>query len=650
MESKQAIENGQTVTIWYKVVSGVTESNIDAELAKALQQIQVNTGLNQNSNANNLNKIPELDISISLTNYATGASGSASGSSDVTILPATDKAEISISAGETIEDSQAIIPIAITVSNAADQSGDWKIVDGKMYFTVASDVSGTLTYSNGQVVKSLTAAELKQLGIDLGLTDGQLVYVVEGVEPNTAINLQYQLDGQSHGVKGNFELNAWVQNQENALSSNGSTQVVISDGQGQLVIKPVNNIPVLEVIAQGNEQDGTGRLASGSIQLNFAKFENMPHQTGEVLYSAVLQNIPAGFIIYYGEDEASAKMAVNAGEGVWSLPITANELPKYISIKPPANWSGTLDDIKLTVSTGETTLKPTTSEYEFDLVVKPVADGIQDFVPTYSFNEKGSISTVLNLNIGMRDPSAATNSTAKDQHTEVTDLILKGFTDPAAIFIANGVEISADRITLIQDNNGVYQYTITGLTQTELDQLEIVHKNTNGQLIIKAEAYTYEVDLNGNKVSENSATKDADFKFQVSGVAETATASLMLLDDDQDTTNTSQTHFASDTDGILQGHTGQDYFIWDTVPDEDMVTRVQDFNPDEDQLDVSRLLDQLGWDGERPLSDFMSYTQNGEDAELVIGKDSNSVTIIVENNDWSNIEGLMKSDDFKADN
>ena len=644
MSSKQVIENGKAVTVWYKVVSGLTKDDIDAELAKALQEIQVNTGANQNSNTNNLGKSPELDISISLKNYGTGASGSSAGNSSIEILPETDEAQLSISVGQTTEDSLDLIPIEIMVSNSADKTGDWTIVGGKMYFTVDPAVSGTLQYTNGLPVSIASEADLIELGITV--EPGQLVYVIDHVQPDTTVQLQYQLDDKPHGLKGDFELKAWIQNQENSLKSSGTTQVLVSEGTANLVIKPVNNIPEIKIIASGNEQDGTGRLAKGSIELNFEILENMPNQTSEILYSAVLNNILPGFIVYYGDDEASAKMAMNAGDGVWSLPIFDNALPKYISIKAPAHWSGTLTDIQLSLLSGEETLKAINTKYNFDLVVTPIADGIKDFAPTYSFNEGTKESVVLNLNIGMRDPSAAENSDVNDEYNEVADLILSGFTDPNAHFQANHQAIDADRINVVINKDGTYTYTIKALTQTELDQLEIFHKNTKGQLTIKAQAYTYEVDQDGKQIGDVSETANASFKFKVSGLAETV-AAMSLIDDSLE----AQAYTVRPTEEILQGHEGQDYFVWDEIPTENTLNRIQGFNQaEQDQIDVSQLLDQLGWDENSPLSDFVSYSQNGEDAQLVIAKNSNqATTIIVENNNWSDLDALVKSGDLKTE-
>jgi hypothetical protein len=80
-------------------------------------------------------------------------------------------------------------------------------------------------------------------------------------------------------------------------------------------------------------------------------------------------------------------------------------LPTYVSIKPPAYWSGTLDDLKLVLMSGVS--PATATEVNFDLVVTPVADGIADFKPTYSFNQTGNPLTTLNLNIGMWDSNVS---------------------------------------------------------------------------------------------------------------------------------------------------------------------------------------------------------------------------------------------------
>ena len=81
------------------------------------------------------------------------------------------------------------------------------------------------------------------------------------------------------------------------------------------------------------------------------------------------------------------------GEGSvnsWSLPLDASgQLPAYVAILPPENWSGTIENIALTVYSGESSLEPTADTATFDLEVIPVADGV-NLHPTLTFGTEGS--------------------------------------------------------------------------------------------------------------------------------------------------------------------------------------------------------------------------------------------------------------------
>jgi Ca2+-binding RTX toxin-like protein len=157
----------------------------------------------------------------------------------------------------------------------------------------------------------------------------------------------------------------------------------------------------------------------------------------------------------------------------------------------------------------------TATEVNFDLVVTPVADGIADFKPTYSFNQTGNPLTTLNLNIGMRD-SERVNNAAYDENAELTRLQLTGIPDGLnTVFLANGAMIDPGRISLSGST-----LTIIGLTQNELDNLQILHSPTAGKISITAAAQTYEVDASGAEVHTSGWTSAASaFDLQVTGTA-----------------------------------------------------------------------------------------------------------------------------------
>lgn len=139
---------------------------------------------------------------------------------------------------------------------------------------------------------------------------------------------------------------------------------------------------------------------------------------------------------------------------------------------------------------------PTAWPVAFDLVIAPQADGLA-LAPTLSFGKAGDI-VALHLNAAMKDPVAAG---ASDGHSERTTLQLSGFPDgDKVVFHANGTALDASRVSFA---GGVY--TITGLSQAELDGLGFQHGGTGGTQTIDVTAWTQEVDPTGHPVGAPSA-------------------------------------------------------------------------------------------------------------------------------------------------
>ncbi len=498
-------EGSVPVKLWTKTVSvtnATAQSVLDAELAN----IMTDPDNHANSNAHNQGGQHMYPLDITVAFYSGGATSEDRVTSNVDLAPVTDPATLAIDA--TATDEGGIVPITINVTSTggADENGDWTIVDGKLYLQVANGVDAVIA---GQLQDSLgnpLATETDPAGLPAGT-----YYVLNGVAPNTPIQLQYAIDhdGTAEYQHGSFQLNGWVINQEN-----GSTPL-LSNGSDNIVINQVNTPPAVTVVATDSEHNGTGANAVGSVELNITLTIANGTDPHEKLYSAFIKDLPSGFTVYVGATEATATLANNAGEGVWSIPTPGGVLPAYVSIKPPAYWSGTLDDLKLVLMSGEVS-PATATEVNFDLVVTPVADGIADFKPTYSFNQTGNPLTTLNLNIGMWD-SERVNNAAYDENAELTRLQLTGIPNGLnTVFLANGAMIDPSRISL----SGA-TLTIVGLTQAELDNLQILHSPTAGKISITATAQTYEVNALGVEVHTSAAWTPAAsaFDLQVTGTA-----------------------------------------------------------------------------------------------------------------------------------
>ncbi|MGL5402303.1 MAG: calcium-binding protein, partial [Acinetobacter sp.] len=496
------IEGGNPVAIWTKTFT-TDAANADADLANAIASVTVIPASDANRNTNNLKGPLPFDITAII--QADGVTDSDQVVSNVDLTPVTDEATLAMTQTATTNEG-GTIPISITVSNEADESGDWTIVGGTVYFQLSGTViDGELQDTNGTPLLTVINPA--------GLPSGTYYYMT-GATPDTLVNLQYVISqaGMTEYQSGTFDLNAWTINQEN-----GSTLQLLSDGTTTLTVTKVNTPPVISIVATDNEHDGSGAMAVGSIQLAITK-TLMPADVNENLYSALIQNLPNGFLVYCGANQNSATLATHAGDGKWVIPVSGNDLPPYISIKPPAYWSGTLSSAVFSLMSGEANLPANVTDFPFDLIVTPVADGIFQFAPTYSFANVGE-PLILNLNVGMQDPVSVTDddpAAAPDEYHELTTLKFRNIPDGAAtVFLANNALINPSLITY---DAGTGEHTITGLTQAQLDNFQILHEGTAGRKPIEVYAQTYEVETaTGAVVSPPSAWVTKNFEINVTG-------------------------------------------------------------------------------------------------------------------------------------
>ncbi|MGP7735744.1 DUF5801 repeats-in-toxin domain-containing protein [Oceanimonas smirnovii] len=481
----QVTENGQTVVLWTTSVNVASGENADTKLAGLLDEIKVQTP--EHANNNNLPGGLPLDVTVSV--HADGLSKQDQVQAEVSLTPATDPTTVTVAADPVGEGED----ISLTISLENQPDGSFSNVEGNILYVQLGDTGLAGKLYNGDTeltpdVNGVYAIELDASGQPPGLT----------FRPDA---------GQPHQT-GSLTVNAWVNNTET-----GASNTIKSEGTGTLIIEKTNSGFEATITATGNEQ--TQDLAAPApIKLELTGQGLV--DTDEVIDAAFINGLPPGFVVYVGNDAATAGLANNAGKdangnNIWSLPITdTSSLPGYIAVVPPKNWSGTLEDLTLTVMSGETDLAPTGTDIEFELVVNPVADGIT-INPTLSFGKAGD-EIKLNLNAAMKDPAANDVDGAADGHTERTTLELSGFTDgEKTLFYVDGVEIAADRVTYAEG-----KHTISGLTQAELDGLSFVHSGTDSDLNITVSATTQEVDASGNPAGAPSAPATGNVAVSVS--------------------------------------------------------------------------------------------------------------------------------------
>ncbi|TDB02389.1 DUF5801 repeats-in-toxin domain-containing protein, partial [Halomonas marinisediminis] len=486
----EVVENGQTVVLWTMTVPVNDGDNPQTIAENLLAGVTVTSPADANSNANNLNG--KLPLDVTLTLHDSGLESEAQVTPQVTLDPVTDPATVAISAAAVAEGEP--VAISVTVSNPSDQTGDWSIVDGKLYLRLdGTDIPGVLKQGDAEL-------KLENVSNVSGLDDGQY-YVIGGVSPDTPLDLTYVPNNAYDS--GTITLKGWVQNQE------AGSVVELASGSGGLTVNATNTRPDITLSAAGTEHDGEIRTQA-EIQVNGTV---LPDED-ETLQAAFIEGLPKEFTLYYGSDANSAGLANNAGGGTWQIPLSNGELPAYLAIQPPAYWSGTLSGLKLYLVGGETGNTPTSWPFDFEVVIAPRADGVE-LSPTLSFGDAGDIID-LNLNAAMKDP-VATNTedpADSDQHTELTTLELEGLPDGArVVFYVNDTELAADRVSFDSNTN---THTITGLTQDELDGLGVLHLGTEGAIDINVKAWTQETTVaNGTLVGDKSGETTGIIKVNV---------------------------------------------------------------------------------------------------------------------------------------
>ncbi|RXZ65503.1 Ig-like domain-containing protein [Pelagerythrobacter rhizovicinus] len=432
------IVNG--VEVWTASVTVPPGGDADAALAGLLDSIGITAP--ENSNANNAPGAFHLDARLTVS--VAGGDNESADIDDMTVPvdPITDPGEITISP-EAIDEGTASIPVTITVSNDADGAFG-TIIDGTVYVKVDAAGStnglenGTLTHNGAPLTTEVV--------------DGETYYVITGVTPGAPIDLVYTPD---NSTAGEVSFSALVRTQESG-SALVQTGTATSTGQ---VIMINNGVTVGTGPSSGDE--------SSQVQITNLVVSLVDDDGSETINSVLLSNLPNGFLVYVGDSAATATLASNAGgTNTWVISNPDGSLPPYVAIVPPENWSGTLDNLSITVESGETVFDEGLIQ-NFDLgpvTINPVAQGV-DLTATNTFGPENQIIP-LNLNASMADAADASVPGAVDASRETTTLKLTGLGEFASFYIGADQKIDGVSYDPATDT-----YTLTGLSQADLDQL-----------------------------------------------------------------------------------------------------------------------------------------------------------------------------------
>ncbi|VCU69261.1 Putative mono-oxygenase ydhR [Pigmentiphaga humi] len=454
------------------------------------------------------------------------------------VVPASDLPEISVTSTAADPDGTPTpdaplegkpVAIAIDLSNSAD--GSFAVMEGKLYLQLTeTDLNGgRLEDANGPLALQPVAA-----GAIPGLPAGQY-YVVDLADATLPLQLTYFPSAGDAYRSGSITVNSWVQSEEQ-----NAPQPVTAHGSTTIDLALVNNGYDIGIglggVVTGIEHANSS--TTGMIELDVSGTGLVDNDGSERASFAVLRNLPNGFLVYTGDDASSATLAMadNAGSqggtNSWVLPLQADgSLPNYVAILPPANWSGTISGLELSVLSGETSLseqrEDTTS---FDLVVQAQADGLLSMTPTASSGREDGI-VALNLNALMADSEAVSlTGLPADSSVESMTVRLTGVGAHAAFYVNDdGAQVLVSDpgntlgITVTETAPGIYE--IAGLTQAQANNLGLLQAAGAAAPTVQVEAWTVESDG-----GDTSAITSGTLELSIRDVPATVGNDVLLYD------------------------------------------------------------------------------------------------------------------------
>jgi VCBS repeat-containing protein len=581
------------------VVSGAEEFNIDgqtlytvsgngsAELQNVLAGVSITAP--ENSNSNNSG---DLSFDATLTTWGPGAEENVQTVTiNETVEPITDPAVVNIEVNNGAEDG--MVPITVTVNNPADDEFG-SVVDDTLYLRVGdTDLGGAGSLSldgNPLTVTSITG--------DPDIPDGDY-YVIFDVANGDTLNFEYQ---PTENASGTVNVDAFVESQES-----GASNVEITSENTSFEVTPVNDGYDLTV-------DSATGVEDTLVEIDVSGTGLMDVDGSEQVISAIVENLPDGYLVFTGTSSDTAVLASNIGDdgsgnNTWSIPLENGGLPDFIGVQAPENISGTVSGLALTVLYGEDEISQLEeSTATFDLKITGVADGISALTPSLSFGDEGDL-VPLNLNATLEDADGS----------ETVNLTIQGAGEFAAFYDGSDNLLGADY------DEGTDTYSISGLSVDDVNDLSILQT-------AREESITVNMKTVENDNVDTSGTESATFELDINPVDTTSGDDVILFDD----TRSYDGQEGSDT---LQLRLGDDL----------------DFGNDPDLLNIEVLdLETSGGDHEVSniaLQDVLDITDG--DNELFITGDSGDTVSLLEgtesnvNDQWSQ-NGTVTVTDFNG--
>jgi hypothetical protein len=484
------------------------------DIQNALNAISITPASNMNTNASTTT--PLLQFGIELTTYSTGGSQhTAVIPFTASVLPVTDPMTIAIT-GNSATPENTPEAFNVTLTNAADGTNT-NIINGKAYIQLAENytdlqggngATGTLYY-NGNIINTTAVNGVA------GITSGNY-YVIDNVTNNQTLNFTYDPALYRDGT---VTVNVLAQNQELNGWSGYDSGTLTSTKSMTFAVTPVNQGYTFDILASSTGTED--HLA----QINITATDP---DSSEILTSLILNNVPVGFLVYYGTDASNAALANNAGvngttsvqmtygvdltisANTWNIPLISGQMPAYVAIEAPQNWSGTLSGLAYTAIDSQNNVSDSAP---FNVIVNPIADGVT-INPTMTFNTEYNW-TDINLNANMPDQDGSESMTVKLSAASGSTAL-----DDTALFqLINGTSVDATF------SNGTW--TLSGVAYNEINNIQMLYHDYSGNINVQAQT----VDKGAGMTDTSALTTTSTFTL-----TQTASTTINLSAETHDMT------------------------------------------------------------------------------------------------------------------
>jgi len=464
------------------------------DIRTALNELEITPV--QDRNSNNLATIggQDLNFTTTLTTYTqSGIKDVVSTDFSGDIEPVTDPVTTSPTISNVDEDVKKILNISLdTVDNSFGQSYATIVQNsnGDPLTSIDFTYTGSSDSGNGEFEVTLFDKNDNPIHFRKGETHSVDIALNLGGGLSIGFLAAENESGQAHFT---YDIFSKEDNASNIINSHESLDIDIA--------------PIADGINIGGDAKAEGR-EDEYIQIKDANgnpitgdlIDKLPQNTTpEILKTIAIDDVPTGYLVYYGTGHTLAQNLGDNGSGKnsWNIPLSggSNPVPE-IYLKAPAQIGGVTEILKL-VTGVEDGGQQVYSVIPINVTVEAVADPIT-INPSPTGGVEGSQIT-LNFNSNSQDVDGS----------EKYEITLKGLNE-GTIFYFHGVEIDSSKITFTRGATTADNlYTISkdlGIDYSSVDDLSIIHNDITTDISASIKVYDG---------TDTSTTPTPDKRFQL---------------------------------------------------------------------------------------------------------------------------------------